>query len=172
MLTEKGTFPEGIIVDGRVLRDFVLEEETFRHTLEVSSDPALAADLGGDDAYFAAAVMSKRLVVEGLDRVIVDPDTKRETVIPGRGMTPQMVLDLSRSDGRALLMASGTLEERRLAFRKEAAGKADGRPGGDETGVQSGAGGDNAKGGDPGAVEGVSAAHGDGGEGGQRGGGA
>jgi hypothetical protein len=102
-MTESGTFPEGIIVDGKVCREFTLDEELFRHTLELSNDPAIDPAQFNDPAYYSACLLAKRLTVPGIDRV-----------------TPELVQNLSGADGAALVTVATKLEIRRKAFRDAA----------------------------------------------------
>lgn len=146
MFSEKGIFPDGILSEGRILRDFQLQEETFRHTLEVGNDPAIDNDLCNDAAYFSAAVLSKRVTVDGLETV-----------------TPQTILDLSGDDGQYLMMLSALLDKRREDFRSQAVGMADGRSADGEAGLPGRAGGEDAPGGDAGDPEGSRGADGAGG---------
>jgi len=96
-----GTFPEGIITeDGRICRDFILQEQTFRTRLEIAFDPDIDADLLTDPVYDAACLMAKRLQVEGLDKV-----------------TPEQVLDLSAQDSDELIGKTMSLETQRSNFR-------------------------------------------------------
>lgn len=99
-MTESGTFPEGIIVDGKVCREFVLHERTFRCTLELANDPAIKRELLSTPAYYDAAIISKRLKVAGIDN-----------------LTPEMVLDLDGDDGDTLAQAMMALDQRRAEFR-------------------------------------------------------
>jgi|GEM_PF-3115572 len=120
ILTESGEFFHGMLSEGRYYKAFTLEEEVMEHTLRVSNDTELdfarlygdeANELPEDFAYYSAALLSKRLTVPGIAKV-----------------TPEMVLRLSRSDGRMLLMYSSQLEQRRELFRKEAAASEEGHP--------------------------------------------
>lgn len=99
-----GTFPEGIITaDGRILRDFTLQEQTFRTRLEIAFDPAIDADLLADPVYDAACLMAKRLQVDGIDKV-----------------TPEQVLDLGVQDSSELINKVTLLETQRANFRSAA----------------------------------------------------
>jgi hypothetical protein len=127
MLTESGVFSHGIVSKGKWFTDFILEEDTFGHTLAVSNDPdqdwaRLAGDekkgIAPDEAYYSAAVLAKRLKVEGLGKV-----------------TPEQVLALPRADGQLLLSLSATLEKRRDLFRKETAPHEEGHPGDAQDGL-------------------------------------
>lgn len=113
-----GTFPEGILVNGTLLTDFVLEEHQFRHSLELASDPAIELQRLDDPVYYQAAVLSRRLVVSGL----------------GRPLTPGEVMGLSGADGQAVMAAAATLEQRRKAFRGAAQAAAAGPDSPAETG--------------------------------------
>ncbi len=102
-MVQTGTFAYGIIdAEGRCGRDFTLHERTFRHALELANDSSIDKDLFADPAYYDAAVISKRLKVEGIDR-----------------LTPEMVLDLEGEDSDLLANAIVTLDQRRTEFRKE-----------------------------------------------------
>lgn len=120
MLTEKGTFTEGVIVADRIYTGFELEEEILQHTYDVMNDRDIDNDrLAKDSAYFNAALLAKRVRIEGLDR----------------RLTPEEMLDISGDDGRAIQMVSATLEQRRLLFRKSLAAGKKGPAGHDEAGL-------------------------------------
>ena len=112
MFTETVNFIEGITVAEGTFKTGILEEETFKHTLKASYLPGIDITRLDDEAYFSAALFAVRLQVEGIKQV-----------------TPEMIEDLPRADGRALLAATGRLEERRTAFR-DAAGAAEDRSAG------------------------------------------
>lgn len=127
MLIEKGTFLHGIEHDGKLFREFTLEEEVMRHTFAVSNDPDLDLErLAGDEkkkvppdaAYYSACIMASRLKVEGLDKV-----------------TPEQVENLSKHDGQLLLILSAQIEQRRDHFRAEIEAAAQGHPGAEEAGI-------------------------------------
>lgn len=105
-MDHKGTLPIGIEVDGKLYREYLLEEQRFKHTLRVYTDPEIASDALKEPAYAEAAIMAKRLVVEGIDKV-----------------TPEMVLDLFPEDGDELGAAIADIRKRRNEFRSEAADK-------------------------------------------------
>lgn len=116
MIKVEGTFPDGIIVNGVIYREFALAEEVFRHSLEMANDTKLDMSRMGDDVYFQACLYARRLAVAGVS------------------MTPESVLELSGADGRELLRAVAQVEEQRKAFR-DAAEAAQVAPGG---GVEAG----------------------------------
>jgi hypothetical protein len=117
-MVQTGTFPNGITNDkGELCREFILQERTFRHTLELANDPAIKKELLGAPAYYDAAIISKRLAVAGLDKV-----------------TPDMVLDLDGDDGDTLAGAMMGLDKRRDDFRKEQQAAAKTAAGPDQTG--------------------------------------
>ena len=114
-MVQTGTFPNGITNDkGEICREFILQERTFRHTLELANDAGIKKELLGAPAYYDAAIISKRLAVAGIDKT-----------------TPDMVLDLEGDDGDTLANAMMELDARRTDFRKgqqaaqEAAASAD-----------------------------------------------
>ncbi len=117
-MVEKGTFPEGIIAAGMVFQEFSLDEQRFRHTLEVMNDPA-AGEKVENPVWFSAALLARRLTVVGLDRV-----------------TPEMVLDLSGPDGDELTRATLQLEQRRREFRNSAQAGTEAPDSSSEDGVQ------------------------------------
>lgn len=99
-----GTFPNGINnAQGEACKEFVLNERTFRHSLELANDRNIEKELLVDPVYYDAAIIAKRLSVSGLDR-----------------LTPEMVLDLAGEDGDALAQAIMTLDQRRVEFRSAA----------------------------------------------------
>jgi len=109
-----GTFPDGITnTKGEICRDFILQERTFRHTLELANDPAINKDLLGDYVYYDACIISKRLKVTGIEY-----------------LSPEMVLDLGGGDGDTLANAIMDLDKRRSDFRsaQQAAQKAPDSP--------------------------------------------
>lgn len=102
-MVQTDTFPNGITNDkGELCRDFILQERTFRHTLELANDPAIKKELLGSPAYYDAAIISKRLAVAGIDK-----------------LTPDMVLDLEGDDGDTLANAMMELDKRRAEFRSQ-----------------------------------------------------
>lgn len=101
-MVETGTFPHGITNDkGELCREYILQERTFRNTLEIGHDPDVKKELISDTVYYDAAIYSKRLKVAGIDKLTVD-----------------MVLDLDGEDGDELASACVQLEFRRAEFRK------------------------------------------------------
>ncbi|MFH1028483.1 MAG: hypothetical protein V1791_10820 [Pseudomonadota bacterium] len=117
-MKQPGTFPEGLMVDGSAYRIYTLDEQKFRHTLEVMNDPA-TGDKVEDPVWYSAALLAKRLEVEGLPCV-----------------TAEMVLDLSGPDGDELTHASIVIEQRRREFRSAAQAATEDPAGPVETGVQ------------------------------------
>jgi len=105
-----GSFPEGIITEDGIFQGFVLMEQTFRTTLEIAHDPDIDKELINDEVYYSACLMSKRLQVEGLDRV-----------------TPEQVLDLSALDTAELINKTNALETQRANFRDAAKAAAEER---------------------------------------------
>ncbi|MCM0081775.1 hypothetical protein L4X63_09255 [Geomonas sp. Red32] len=111
MLTEKCTFPKGMIVTlvvddeeiHKIVRDFVLQEETMEHTFVVLNDLELDAARMKVGSYFQAAVISARVKIEGVN------------------VTPEMILDLDPADGLYLMAKTDELEARRAEFRKKIA---------------------------------------------------
>ena len=102
-MVETGTFPHGITnAKGEACREFILDERTFRHTLELANDPAIKKELLSSSTYYDAAIISKRLKVAGIDK-----------------LTPDMVLDLEGDDGDTLANAMMDLDQRRAEFRKQ-----------------------------------------------------
>lgn len=102
-MVQTGTFPNGITNDkGELCREFILQERTFRNTLELGSDPAIKHSLLSDPVYYDASIYSKRLKVAGIDK-----------------LTPEMVLDLDGEDGDELAFSAVKLDQRRAEFRKE-----------------------------------------------------
>jgi len=105
-MEHKGTFLIGIEVEGEFHKEFLLQEERFKHKLEVFTDHTIAREALVDPAFMAAAVLAKRLTVTGIARV-----------------TPEMVLDLFPEDGNELGMAGATIVQRRRDFRSSAGGE-------------------------------------------------
>jgi len=102
-MEQTGSFPNGIINEkGAICRDFTLVERTFRQILEVAHDKAINKDLLSDPSYYDAAIISKRLKIDGID-----------------SLTPDMVLDLDGADGDTLANAIMELDQRRAEFRKQ-----------------------------------------------------
>jgi hypothetical protein len=102
-MVQTGTFPNGIVNDkDAACREFILQERTFRNTLELANDPAIKKELLAVPAYYDAAIISKRLKVAGIDN-----------------LTPEMVLDLDGADGDTLAGAMMDLDQRRTEFRSE-----------------------------------------------------
>ena len=98
-----GTFPNGVLNDqGSICREFILEERTFRHALEVGSDGSIKKELLSSPVYYDALVLSKRLKIAGIDR-----------------LTPEQVLELDAEDGDTLVSAMLELDQRRADFRRE-----------------------------------------------------
>lgn len=96
-----GTFPEGIIHEGKLYRQFSLAPEAFCHSLALMSDPDVDTKQLHNDTYFRAALFAQRLTVPGIKKI-----------------TPDMVLYLSGDDGQELLSISNDLEKRRKEFRR------------------------------------------------------
>lgn len=117
-MVESGIFPEGIVVEGRLHCDFTLDEQKFRHTLEVMNDPATGSKVV-DSVWYSAALLARRLSVVGIPVI-----------------TPDMVLDLSGPDGDELTRASIELELRRKEFRSAAQAASETAAGAAEDGVQ------------------------------------
>lgn len=111
-----GCFPEGLIINGMVYKEFTLEEHTFRHTLELASDPAIDYKRLDDPAYYQAAVFSRRLSIPGV-RLSVDD-----------------ILEMSGIDGQELVRASNEVELQRKIFRDAAAAATEGHDSPAETG--------------------------------------
>ncbi len=120
-MTEAGTFTHGIVVDGQVCREFVLAEEVFGHTIEVMNDTSLDREALKTPAYYASALLAKRLTVAGIAAV-----------------TPEMVIGLSRDDGMQLLVLSAELDDRRQLFRSQTEAAAQGCAGNAEDGFPGG----------------------------------
>lgn len=117
-MTITGTFPEGIIYQGAICRNFTLEELRFEHILQIAHDPATDVDRLSEDVYYDAAKYAKRLKVEGIDQV-----------------TPEMVLDLSGPNSTELIIQTATLEKRRQDFRDAAQAAAEEGAGAPQTGL-------------------------------------
>lgn len=117
-MVQTGTFPNGITNDkGELCREFILQERTFRHTLELANDAAIKKELLVAPAYYDAAVLSKRLAVAGIGK-----------------MTPDMVLDLEGEDGDELANAIMDLDQRRTEFRSQQQAAAQASAGADQAG--------------------------------------
>jgi hypothetical protein len=115
-----GRFPEGIITaDGRIFRDFMLLEQTFRTTLEIAHDQSIDKDLLDDEVYYSACLMAKRLTVDGIDN-----------------LSPEQVLDLSAEDAAELINKTSILERQRANFRDAAQAAAEKGAGAPETGLK------------------------------------
>lgn len=103
-MVETGTLIDGIMdATGAVHREFTLDEERFRHSLEIANDKAISALATADSVFYQAALLAKRLTVQGIETV-----------------TPDMILDLSGEDGDLLMQANGRLDDKRKAFRDAA----------------------------------------------------
>jgi hypothetical protein len=105
-MEHKGTLPIGIEVDGKMCREYTLVEERFRHKLEVYTDADCGEQALKDPTYHTAAVLAKRLKIEGIEKV-----------------TPDMVLDLFPEDGSEIGNAASGIAARRSDFRSSAAGE-------------------------------------------------
>lgn len=143
MFTEKITFSDGIIVNKQLFTEAVLEEEVFNHTLRASSLPGIDSSRLDDQAYFAAALLAVRLKISGLFEARLAHDApfkemveefaeatgrplKQITAAQIHPVSAEMVEELSRVDGRLLLMTTSTLSQRRAEFRNAALAAADG----------------------------------------------
>jgi hypothetical protein len=101
-MEQSDTFLYGITTaDGKVCREFVLAERTFRHSLEVVNDPSIAKHRLSDPTFYDAAILTKRLRVDGVEK-----------------LTPEQILDLDGEDGDILAQAMVGLDERRSEFRR------------------------------------------------------
>ena len=117
-----GTFPEGIITeDGRICREYVLEEQLFRHTLEIAHDKDIEQEAVNDQVYYSACLLSKRFTIAGIQKV-----------------TPAMILNLSAQDGVELANATFTLENQRSNFRSAAQAAEKERAGAPQVGAEQG----------------------------------
>ncbi len=102
-MSQSGVFVDGVEIDGRCCTGFTLVAETFGHTLNLLNDPEIEVERLQDEAFHRACLFAQRLTIEGVAKV-----------------TPDMVLELSGTDGRLLLSADAILMQRRLEFRSQA----------------------------------------------------
>jgi len=107
------TFPEGLLHEGKLYKEFALVAEQFQHTLDLLNNPAVQTDRLADESYYQACMLAARLAVPGVETI-----------------TPEMIQQLSGPDGRTLLSVSNELENRRRDFRSsiETAAQTDGGP--------------------------------------------
>lgn len=124
MLTEKGTLPMGVEMEGTLHRDFEIRPQKVRDTVDQFDDPERAGRCMKNSQYFAACLFAGRLVSLG--------------TIPREKITPELILDMEPEDYEAIQVASGRLEERMATFRGAAAGDAQGTAGAAEAGVSVG----------------------------------
>lgn len=115
------TFPEGLLHEGKLYKEFTLVTEAFQHTLDLLNNPAVQTDRLADESYYQACMLAVRLAVPGVETI-----------------TPEMIRQLSGPDGRTLLSVSNELENRRRDFRSsiETAAQDAGSPA--ETGAELG----------------------------------
>ncbi len=95
------SFPEGLLHQDKLYKEFTLVTEEFRHTLDLLNNPAVQTERLADEAYYQACMLAARLTVPGVEAV-----------------TPEMIQQLAGADGRTLLSASNELEIRRRDFRR------------------------------------------------------
>lgn len=152
MFTEKITFSNGIIISKQLFTEAVLEEEVFSHTLRASSLPGIDSSRLEDQAYFAAALLAVRLKVPGLFEARITADDgfremaeeyaestnktiKQVTAVHLHPVSAELIENLSRADGRLLLMTTATLAQRREEFRSQTLAATNGPAVPDETRV-------------------------------------
>lgn len=99
MITESGTLPVGVEVDGKVHRAFVLRPRLVRDSVDVLGDPK-AQD---NDVYRGVALTALQLESLG--------DLPRDKI------NTELLLDMFDADLAAIMEAAGRLERRLLTFR-------------------------------------------------------
>jgi hypothetical protein len=79
-MVEQGTFPEGLLVEGRLYREFILDEQKFRHTLEIMNDPTTGNKVEDPTWYSAALLVLDLSGPDGdeLTRVSIDLENRRQ----------------------------------------------------------------------------------------------
>lgn len=139
-LIETGTFPVGIEVGGKYFQSYRLEEEKLAHKLAVFTDPALGRDALLNPAIQAAALLARRLHVDGLfdARFAAEADFKERvkeyarerkmkpaevTAADIHPVTVDMVNELCADDGNEISVAASLLVQRRADFRSKAGSK-------------------------------------------------
>jgi hypothetical protein len=107
MITEKGTLPFGVEVDGITHRDFEIRPQFVRDTVDVFEDPDVAARASRNNQFFAACLFAGRLTRLG--------------ELPKEKITPELILDLRQDDYDEILRAGERLEKQETTFRGAAA---------------------------------------------------
>lgn len=100
-LIEKGTLPDGVEIDGAVVRAYELREQLVRDSVEVH-ESADADRANASDTYFTVCVMAKRLELSGVSR---------------EKITTELVMNMTMDDFNELAAAGKRLEEKRRTFR-------------------------------------------------------
>lgn len=108
MLSETGTLPVGVEVDGITHQDFELREQLVVDGVEVLEDPETGSRASKSDVFYNVAVMAKRLIKLGS--------------IPKESITAGLLLAMHQDDFSAIAQASTRLENRRATFRGQAEG--------------------------------------------------
>lgn len=120
MLTEKGILPFGVEIDGRRHREFELRQQLHGDLVDAAGEERAMQN----EAYFATAIMARRLVRLG--------DLPRERI------TTALLLLLVQEDYNAIILAAQRLENRVVTFRDQNAAATSDDAGADEARVPAG----------------------------------
>lgn len=111
-LTEKGTLPIGVEVDGAYHRDYELREQLVSDAIEVQEDPMIdQSRVETSNAFFNICITARRLLRLGS--------------LPKESITPDLVMGMSQKDFNELSAADARMEARRVSFREKGAGVQD-----------------------------------------------
>jgi hypothetical protein len=101
MITEKGTLPIGVEIDGKTHRDFEVRLRLVGDSIEALKDP-IARD---DDFYFGVALLARQMVKMG--------------DLPAEEITPNLILGMYEVDVNEIRQAERRLDSRLKSFRSE-----------------------------------------------------
>ena len=101
MITQKGTLPVGIEVDGVVHQDFEIRPQLVRDSIEVLKDERAQES----DGLFGLALLAQQMIALG--------------TLPIDKITTDLLLDAYDIDMKVLMGAADSLRERLKTFRDE-----------------------------------------------------
>ena len=104
MMTEKGTLPVGVEVDGVTHRDFTVRAQIVADSVEVLEGPDAERAMKSD-SYYAVCLMAKQIVSLG--------------ALPLGAITPSLVMQMPEVDFHEINAARGRLERMLRSFRSQ-----------------------------------------------------
>ena len=121
MITEKGTLPIGVELDGKTHKDFELRPQFVSDTVDIFEDPEAGKRAARNNQYFACCLYAGRLVSLG--------------DIPKEKITPDLILSMRQEDYNEILGAGERLETQEATFREPPAPPAQDGAGAAQAGV-------------------------------------